>query len=111
MPDESKGNTGATGYADIKDGAYDTSAPGGRGVIGGPMIVTIDGLDPNAPPDKPAKGQKGEPSEDVSAKLLFAQYETNADLPKSSSTKDFEVPAEAAKGPKEPKPDSGIIIP
>src|SRR5690348_2686083 len=47
-PDSTKGNTGPTGYADIKDGAYDTAAAGGQGVTGGPVVVAIEGNDPSA---------------------------------------------------------------
>jgi hypothetical protein len=103
IPDSSKGNSGPTGYADIKDGTYDTSAAGGMGVVGGPTIVAIEGIDPNAAPDKKQQ------SEDVTAKLLFPRYETAVDLPKGDGTKDFEVPAEASKGPK--KVDTGEVVP
>ncbi|UUO08541.1 hypothetical protein M4951_09515 [Blastopirellula sp. J2-11] len=40
-PDTSAGNSGAAGFAEIRDGVYDTTASG-RGVIAGAMIVTID---------------------------------------------------------------------
>jgi hypothetical protein len=103
MPDSSKGNTGPTGYADIKDGKYDTSN-GGRGSMAGPVIIAIEGIDPSGPPPK------ADPEGEVTAKVLFARYETSADMPKSSSTKDIEVPAEASKGPTQKK-DPGVIIP
>jgi hypothetical protein len=103
IPDESKGNSGPTGYADIKDGQYDTSAEGGQGAAGGPMIIAIEGIDPNAKPDK------ADPSGEVTAKSLFPRYETTADLPKSDSTKDFDVPADAVKGTVPQGP--AIIIP
>jgi hypothetical protein len=92
MPDGSKGNTGPTGYANIKEGSYDTSATGGQGIVGGPTVVAIEGFDPNAKPDKP------DPSGEVTVKSLFPRYETSVDLPKGNTTKDFEVPAEAVKG-------------
>jgi hypothetical protein len=104
LPDGSKGNTGATGYANIKDGKYDTSATGGKGVIGGPTIIAIEGIDPSGPP---AKAESSE----VTAKVLFPRYETAAELPKAASTKDIEVPADAAKGPTQPKKDAGAIVP
>jgi hypothetical protein len=103
MPDESKGNTGPTGYADIKDGEYDTSAEGGQGIVGGPVIIAIEGIDPAAKPDK------ADPSGEVTAKALFPRYETTADLPRSDSTKDIDVPAEAVKGTV--PQGSDIIIP
>jgi hypothetical protein len=86
-PDKSKGGTGPAGYAVIKDGNYDTSAAGGSGVVGGPMIISIQAAESEGDIDKPAKA-------------LFPQYQTTADLPKSDSTKDIDVPADAVKGPK-----------
>lgn len=109
MPDGSKGNTGPTGYADIKNGEYDTSAPGGQDAPPGPVIVAIEGLDPSAPPDKPKKGE--EVSEESTMKVLFPRYETTDEIPTSAYTKDYEVPAEAAKGPTQPKKKQGWIDP
>lgn len=106
IPDGSKGNSGATGYADIKDGQYDTSSGNGRGCIGGPVIIAVEGIDPNAPPEK-KKGE--EASAEATAKTLFPRYEIAADLPKSSSTKDIEVPADAVKGVQ--KKEGAPIIP
>jgi hypothetical protein len=93
MPDGSKGNTGAAGYADIKDGQYDTSATGGRGTAGGPMIVRIEGSDPSAAVQK----AKGDTSGEEVAKVLFVPYQTSADLPTADTKKDFDVPTEAGK--------------
>jgi hypothetical protein len=104
IPDGSKGNTGPTGYADIKDGSFDTSRSGGRGAVSGPVIIAVEGIDPSAPPDK------ADPSGEVTTKLLFARYEMTADLPKSSSTKDITVPEDAAKGPK-PAKTGDVIVP
>jgi len=97
-PDAAKGNTGPAGYAEIKDGKYSTSAAGGRDVIGGPMVVRITAAD----------GVKID-EERPNGKPLFPPYQVVADLPKSSTTKDFDVPASATK----PKPGAGapIIIP
>jgi len=91
IPDASKGNKGATGYADIKNGAYDTGAPGGRGCIGGPILVKIEGFEP-LPADKMDK------SGEITTRALFPAYQTAVDLPKETTTKDFDVPADAAKG-------------
>ena len=96
MPDGSKKNSGAAGFADIKDGLYDTALPGGYGSPGGAVIIALEGNDPTASPDKKA-------SPNVTTKLLFARYEVPVELPKGVSTKDIDVPAEAAKGPKQPK--------
>jgi len=105
-PDSSKGNSGPTGYADIKNGEYDTSSSDGKGVVGGPTIIAIEGIDPNEKPDKIDKSDK---SGEVLVKSLFPRYETSADLPKSSSTKDIDVPAEATKGPVQKGPK--VIVP
>jgi len=103
IPDGSKGNTGPTGYADIKNGTYDTSA-GGQGSVAGAVIIAVEGIDPSSPPPK------ADPSGEVTAKVLFPRYEIAADIPKSTSTKDIDVPAEAAKGPTQKK-DPKLIIP
>ena len=89
-PDSSQGNSGATGYADIKDGTYDTSAAGGRGAVSGPVVISIEGMDPNPPPG-------AEP--DVTVSVLFAHYEMKADLPEGEAVQDIDVPAEAANPP------------
>jgi hypothetical protein len=101
VPDGARGNTGPTGYADISNGSYDTDS-GGRGTAGGPVIVVIEGIDPDS------KGSKEDP--EVVARSLFPQYEVQDDLPKSDSTKDFDVPAEAIKG-KTTKEGKPLIIP
>jgi hypothetical protein len=93
-PDPTAGNSGQSGFADIVDGAFDTSAANGRGVAGGPTIVRI-------------VGNKKEPADPTSGygPLLFAEYSVKAELPRETSTKDFDVPASAAKGlPKNPAP-------
>jgi len=84
-PDAAKGNSGPAGFADIKDGAYDTSAAGGQGVAPGPVAVRIEGTD--------------------GSKALFVGYQTSVELPQGSSTQDFEVPSSAAKNlPKDAGP-------
>jgi hypothetical protein len=104
IPDGAKGNSGPTGFAEIVDGAYDTSAAGGRGVGKGAMIVAIEGRDPG----QPGKTEKGDTSGEQTVKTLFPRYETSVELPGGSTTKDFEVPVEASK----PKAGgSGPIIP
>jgi len=99
IPDTSKGNSGPVGFADIKDGAYDTALPGGHGMPGGPMIIKIEGFDPS----KTEKDKSGE----TLIKPLFPMYQTTADLPKETTTKDFDVPATA--GPATGKPGDPII--
>jgi len=102
FPDASKGNTGPSGFADIKNGSFDT-AYGGKGAVAGPVVFAVEGVDPNAAPDK------ADPSGDVQAKLLFARYELTAELPAAASTKEIAVPADAAKGPVAPK--TGFVSP
>jgi len=80
-PDTTKGNQGPAGYAQIKDGKYNTQA-GGRGTVGGPHRVRIMGLsgvriDEDSPEGVP----------------LFPEYTTQVDLPKQNTTQDFDVPA------------------
>lgn len=92
-PDSSKGNSGTTGFADIRDGQYDTSAEGGQGAPAGPVVIMIDGNDPSM------VSSGDEVSADVTTNPLFSGYETTVELPESASTKDIEVPTEAGKGP------------
>src|SRR5262245_10803606 len=44
-PDASAGNKGPAAFAKIKDGHYDTRILEGRGTVGGPHIVQIQGRD------------------------------------------------------------------
>jgi hypothetical protein len=93
IPDNSKGNKGPAGSAEIKNGQYDTGASGGKGSVGGPMTIQIEAWDPAKKIDRPDKSALS------SYTPIFPPYQTSADLPKSDSTKDFDVPAEALKGP------------
>lgn len=104
IPDGAKGGKGATGFADIKNGEYDTGLPGGLGAPAGPVIVAVEGLDPSA--------KEKDASPDVSAKLLFARHEFPFDVPKGGPVaKDIDVPADAAKGPVAPKAPAGQVQP
>jgi hypothetical protein len=103
LPDASKGNSGQAGYADIKNGAYDTSAPGGRGAAGGPVVFAVEGIDPQPPPN-------AEP--DVTTTVLFARYEQKVELPKEKAVQDINVPDEAANGPPQPEvPQNASVVP
>lgn len=104
QPDGSKGNSGPTGYAEIRGGQYDTSAAGGRGVVSGPVIVRLTGIDPSARPEK-------EESEDAKGKVLFPSYEFAFEVPAGGTSKDIKVPAEAEKGPVQPADKKPVIIP
>lgn len=77
-PDSSKGNSGPACYAQITAGRYMSES--GKGVIGGPHVVRIDGAD-GVPADEMPQGQP-----------LFPEYQTTIDLPKADSTQDFVVP-------------------
>jgi len=104
-PDTAKGNSGAAGYANIVNGVYDTKIEGGKGVISGPMVVIIEGIDP-----KPPASVSGAGSEDITSTVLFARYETQLDLAEGESTHDIEVPADAAKMPKQ-MPEGAFLNP
>lgn len=77
QPDGAAGNSGAPGHAKIVAGKYDT-AQDGKGTIGGPHIVRIEGQDV---------------AEDANLQI---SHEATVDLPKEATTQDFEIPAEAA---------------
>lgn len=83
--DGRQGNSGASGYTDIRDGVYDT-AKVGKGASGGPTTVRIQGFKKEG---ADASGF-GPP--------LFQEYTTSVDLPRGNSTHDFDVPAKAADG-------------
>jgi hypothetical protein len=100
LPDTAKGGTGQPGFADIKDGQYDTAAPGGQAGVIGPVLVSITGVDPHKKPEK-------SPNAEVTATLLFEKYETTADLAGGDVKLDFDVPESAAgpkPAPKQPTP-------
>ena len=79
QPDESQGCSGPAGVARILAGKYDTAGEGGKGVVGGPHLVRIIGLD-----GKPAEmAPDGVP--------LFPDYTTTLDLPMEDSSHDFSV--------------------
>jgi hypothetical protein len=90
-PDTEQGNSGPAGSAPIDGGRYNTAA--GKGTVGGPHLIRVDGFDGKATADKPF----GDP--------LFVPFTIENDLPKSDTTLDLEVPASAAEGlqvPSEP---------
>ena len=86
-PDTTKGNSGPQGVAPIRAGTYDTASSHGKGTVGGPMIVRIEGFDGQATSDLP----NGRP--------IFAPYEVKVELPRERTTKELEVPADWAKQP------------
>jgi hypothetical protein len=84
LPDTRKGNSGQGGFAEVKDGVYNTRKNGSP-TPGGALIVRIDGFDGKTAPGTLV----GQP--------LFLNYETRIDASRADSTQDFEVPASAAK--------------
>lgn len=94
VPDTEKGNSGPGGGAEIIDGKYRT--PRGKGVVGGAYKVQIVGY------DGVAYKEKGE--DVVSGKSLFNMYETTAEFPKESTTKDFTVPEKVEPPKKKAQP-------
>ncbi len=84
LPDPTKKNTGPGGFAEIKNGKYDTRAKG-AGSPSGALIVRIDGFDGQTTSENPL----GQP--------LFLTHEMLIDLAPGTATHDFDVPADAAK--------------
>lgn len=78
-------SAGPAGVAAISKGKYDTDK--GKGVIGGPHKVLIEGYD----------GQAVNPGEKM-GKPIFKPYRVEALLPKDDSKQDYNVPASAAEG-------------
>lgn len=99
LPDGNAGNSGASGFATIKDGVFDTSK-GGRPSKSGAVVIRIDGIDPNPPPGA---------DPDVTATPLFTGYELKMDLPDGGAKKDIDVPDDAAK-PKPQKPENAGFV-
>ena len=76
-PDGSKKNSGPQGIAQIRDGKYDTAASGGKGFGGGPTIIRVTGF----------SGEGGK---------VICEYQYKADLPRSETTHDIDVPKAGA---------------
>jgi hypothetical protein len=71
-----EGHSGPQGFAAIVDGKYDTASEG-KGTVGGPHSVRIEGADAAGVP-------------------IFVPHFEEVDLPKSTTEQSFEVPASAA---------------
>lgn len=80
-PDTSRGNSGPGSAAEILNGKYQT--PVGKGIIGGPTKVVIDGFD----------GVEVKKSGEIipQGNALFPTYEEQVDLPRKTSSQDFVV--------------------
>tara|TARA_R110002095_G_scaffold79834_2_gene68594 strand:- start:358 stop:807 length:450 start_codon:yes stop_codon:yes gene_type:complete len=83
-PNSQKGNSGPAVTAVIEQGEYKSEAD--KGTVGGAMIVRISGLDGKIP------NNEDEAAMNPHGMSLFPGYETEIDLPKESTTHDFEVP-------------------
>lgn len=79
-PDVSKGNSGPSGFAPIKDGRFDTRD--GQGVMGGPYVIKISGND----------GKQDELGLLPAGQPLFQEHEMHVELPKEDSEQTFDVP-------------------
>lgn len=78
-PDAAQGNAGPAAYAKIQNGRYKTAAD--SGVVGGPMVVRINGRSGTGSPESPQ------------GPLLFPrEYRAKIELPKEDTTHDFEIP-------------------
>jgi hypothetical protein len=82
-PDLTKGNDGPQGFAEIRDGRFDTRTLA-KGAPSGPVVLMIDGFDGNAQPESPY------------GKPLFVGYKVSVELPRGSSEQTIDVPAAAA---------------
>lgn len=80
-PDGSQGNQGPAASASIDAGNYET--PSGKGAVGGPHRVRIEGFEGGGTGEAPM------------GPMLFPEYQTTVGLPEQASTQDFEVPDEA----------------
>jgi len=79
-----------TGEAEIIDGHFDTSLPGGKGVVPGPHRVRISGYQ-----QRPMDAPDDETLPSLSEPPIFDGYVTEVDL--KAGENNFEVP-ESAKG-------------
>jgi hypothetical protein len=82
-PDPARGNQGPTGFADIKDGFYNTALPGGQGTKGGPMLIHMEAND-------------GVLRANGLYTPLFS-YDTTGELPQATAVLDFVVPSSAGQ--------------
>jgi hypothetical protein len=87
-PDESKGNKGAVGFCEIKDGKYNTAkGKQTQGIEGGAYIIRVTGYDGEAyktdEGDNFPKGRK-----------LFEVYMVRKELPSEDTTLDLDITAD-----------------
>ncbi|MEX0792526.1 MAG: hypothetical protein WD045_05285 [Pirellulaceae bacterium] len=75
MPDSRQGNSGPPGFADIKDGQFDTRTSG-KGTVGGPHLVTIEAF----------SGKNIDPDVKPSGDVLVSGFQKRFTLKKDSDT-------------------------
>lgn len=90
-PSAAHRNHGPPGFAKITAGQYDTRQPDCRGIIGGPHVVRIIGL------DGIAQGEL------VNGLPLFPEYVVPVDFLRENSKRDFDVHLDKARGPTRPQ--------
>jgi len=78
--DISKGHDGPQGFAFVKQGKYDTTQ-GGRGVLGGPYVLRVEGFDGKEGVELPL----GRP--------LFTDFSEQRDLPQQASEQNVTIAA------------------
>ena len=82
-PNGAKGNKGPSATAEIRDGEYSLSAD--KGIVGGPSVVRVTGLDGKPPPGPEAQMAP-------LGMQLFPPYRAEIDLPKAETNEDIEIP-------------------
>jgi hypothetical protein len=80
-----KGNAGPQGFAEIRDGDFDTRRSNGQGVVSGKVVASLTGFE---------KAPSG-PGSDEPIPALFEQYVVPFEMPRKSLVRDFEVPKDA----------------
>lgn len=80
-PDVSKGNSGAQGMAEIKNGQFDTRFDKGRPTVLGAITVTVHGFD-----------GVGTPEDGASGKRMFMPYEMAIEVSPDSEELELVVP-------------------
>lgn len=93
IPDASAGNSGVAGYAEIANGAYDTSRTG-KGTTGGAQVAVISGaVSPDAPQALSDEELANNPPPSTA---LFRDFRAPIELPMAAAKQDFQVPDSAA---------------
>ncbi len=89
--DPDKGNEGPQGFAEIRDGAFDTSK-GGQGAVHGKIVAKINGYE-----SAPASANSEDP-----VPTLFVNHEVRFEMSDKVTTKDFDVPKQASQKKADP---------